>query len=560
MTSPCENLKRAWEWKKGDQYPDATTNIAFNRNYFDCGTYYFDGTFNVVKFPPGISLYHGSANLANSLSEFPVGINFYKPYDLGGKSNIEIKPPINSPEFMNVVANSDESIEEIISRSIPITAGWYADPGVARLYSGTSDNPRLGAACEGRCINAYKTTKETVFFLLDDDYNIAKLFSSDTRTVPEEKKDQLMKMFDIKNRTPIKTGNANPFQRLRYDKQRVSKRAWDLPFASWICDVLVKHLPYAGYAATVQFSKAHGGTFHLEFMFCDAFKYMERDLTNILDWQHRPNKYPEGAVKIFMEQLSLYQCVNVNFHAGNLLEHSIWTLLFAEKIMKDRMLKPPFEDDKLFRTIAFAAFIHDIGKMSPDHARKNTERDKFIYFAVKTHPDIGYDYIVGAKKLPVFDEKLRVTGKLDIDNLFRAFGIDLENKEAVAAAVKLHWDFGAVLKNFNADSRADKLEYYSDIYMKKVGRVFNKGGRDLMRAFFYMLLVISIADINGAQPYGEGRLSTQAGSIELNKSSEFFPFLTNMPKQYRGGNIVQVSGINTAGAQLAGHILGRIYS
>lgn len=552
---PCQNLPN-WDWKKGDPFPDNTTMIEFNRNYFDCGIYYFDGTFNVVKFSKGMTLYHGSGVLANAVVTFPVGINFYKPYDMAGGGNIPINPPNNSPEFLAMAATGDESIEEIVAQSIPITAGWYADPSVARLYSGQTTDQRLRSVCGERCVNAYKLKKDLVFYLLDDDYNIAKLFASDPGVVPEEKKRELAQMFSITNRTPQRTSSANPFTRIRYQKDRISNRAWDLPFAEWACRVVVTRQGYAGYAATVQYTQAHGGRFHLEFIFCNAFKYLSRDFDNILDWQHNPRNYSD-TVRLFMEQLSLYQSVNVNFHAGDLLQHSIWTLLFAEKIIETRIIPPPVDDENFRRLTAFVAFIHDIGKMTPEMTTANEKRKKFIYFSIKPHPEIGAEYILGQKPLNIYNSDLQPIGALNIDDLFRAFGIDdMSNKEAVANVIKFHWDFGEMLRNFNADKT--KADYYTDLYIQKILSVYDPGDSLKRKAFFYILLVVSIADIKASQPYGVDRLTNTTGNIQLNKSSHFYPFVTNMPKQYRGGNVAEVSGINSTGVDLAKMILNKL--
>ena len=55
------------------------------------------------------------------------------------------------------------------------------------------------------------------------------------------------------------------------------------------------------------------------------------------------------------------------------------------------------------------------------------------------------------------------------------------------------------------------------------------------------------------------RLKT-AGSttIELNKSSEHFPMVTNMPRKYRGGNVRAISDLDGTGVQLANYILGTL--
>ena len=165
MVNTCQNLQD-WDWKSGTEYIDNTTSVPFKRNYFDCGLYYFDGVFNVVKFPKGMTIYHGSGILANEVVEFPIGINFYKTYDMSSPNNIKINPAPNSPQFLSVAVNSDENIEELISNSINITASWYADPSVARLYSTTGNDARINTICKDKCIFSLYRKKRYSFILI----------------------------------------------------------------------------------------------------------------------------------------------------------------------------------------------------------------------------------------------------------------------------------------------------------------------------------------------------------------------------------------------------------
>ena len=184
--SPCNKLKN-WNWKEGQVFKDDSIKFGyydingnviigneFQRNYFDCGMYYFDGVFNVVKFSKGMTLYHGSGLLANNVVLFPVGKEYYDAYDLTGRKK---SPYINTQNLLTVAVSSDESIEEIISQNIPITAGWYADIGTAKIYS-QSVNPVVNKAqniannCKDNCVFAYRLKEDIIMFLLDDDYKI----------------------------------------------------------------------------------------------------------------------------------------------------------------------------------------------------------------------------------------------------------------------------------------------------------------------------------------------------------------------------------------------------
>ena len=49
--TPCGQLDKKWNWKSGAAYTDTKMpDHPITRNYFDCGIYFFDGTFNSDDF------------------------------------------------------------------------------------------------------------------------------------------------------------------------------------------------------------------------------------------------------------------------------------------------------------------------------------------------------------------------------------------------------------------------------------------------------------------------------------------------------------------------------
>jgi hypothetical protein len=537
MTDACEKIND-WNWKIGELYSDVTTGKNLDRNYFDCGMYYFDGLFNVVKFPRGMTLYHGSGALANALVEFPVGKHYYTPGQ-------------RIPQLLSVVANSKESIEHEVAKYAPITAGWYADPRTAKLYS-VSDDINIKNNCGKNCINVYKLNKDIVLFLLDDDYNITKLLKSNEQIVPTEQKNNLMKMFSLTTTDADRTNMDNPFQRLRFNnKNRKSSRDYDLKFAEWMCSNVVTPFKYSGYAATTQSSSFHGGKFHLEFVFCNAFKYLSRDFSNELDWQHNPNVISNSPITEYVSQLKLYESTNINFHSGNLLEHSVWSLLFAEDLI-DRNLKVStyFTQEqariKILKIITcFAAFIHDVGKMSPENCSKNKHRRKFIYFDIENHTDIGYNYIM-ADKVPFYNEHLHLKkgNPFSIKEMFKYVysknGETLKDEQydiikiIFALVSKYHRIFGFYYLKSKSENKDNIAEFVSKVSSEVIGYRWNK---DYYKMYMYVLIVVSLSDNLSVQPYGVDRLKNFTNLAELNKSSAIIPEIVNLPKKYPGGEV-----------------------
>jgi len=344
-----------WDWKKGSQISINLGGASIPMNYFSCGTYYFDGEYQVVKFPKGMQLYHGSGALANANVEFPAGIDFYKPHQMG------TPPHINTNKLIQDVINQpSQSVAFETTKFFNIPPGWFGTPETAKTYS--LQNPKFTKTCGDKCVNVYEFKEDCVFLLLDNNFNIWRLLNDPN--VPEENKKRLKFMFDLEN-TNVDYSD-NEFGNISIErKKRRSYRDVDLPFTDWLCNYMPKG--YAGYAANTPVEKKQQ-YFHLEFMFCNPLKWLKRNLKNPLDWQHFKTQVDQGVppqISTFLEQMSYYKSTNINFHAGNLLEHSIWCLLFAEQLVLNTP-KYGIPDISIQKKIAAIAFIHDIGKMAPN--------------------------------------------------------------------------------------------------------------------------------------------------------------------------------------------------
>lgn len=534
------------------------------RNYFDCATYFFDGVFNVAKFPKGSIIYHGSSFLANSNVSYPVGKEFYMPLH-DNKYHIPLE----------IAGNSKDTVETLMSENANVYPSWYSNYETSKMYSSDKWNRQdplrnhLADICGDKCIFAYKLKKDIVMFLLDDDYNIAKLFA--TESVPEDIKDTLQKMFNIQDRIPFRENNDNPFQRVRYGKDRNSIREYDTKFIKWACPNLVKKIGYAGICAMVQKSMFHGGNFHMEFIFCNPFKYLVRDLSNEYDWQYRNDDIIPENLRNLLYGFKLYKSINVNFHAGNLYEHSIWTLLWCEQIYFENRLQLPNEVLKLIdpKILGLSALLHDIGKMTfNDEILYNNYLFDYVYFSVKEHPSIGELNIL-TDSIPQFrieydndgfKNSVTVIGKGGIDNVLLELGLDVRYKYILAFVSELHWHFGDfVLRRYN---QGYDIETLSKEYISKMLDVFDKkyivSGFDFLTLVAYLVMV-SLADIYAAQPYGIGRLAYLKSSIDLNKKSKIYPFIHNVPKSYPGKDVINDFKLDNNGLYAAHMCIMSLY-
>jgi hypothetical protein len=501
-----------WDWKKGDQ---TTINLGggahIPMNYFSCGTYYFDGEYQVVKFPKGMQLYHGSGALANANVEYPAGIDFYKPHRMGAPSNV------NKNTLMKDVVNQpNQSVAFETTKFFKVSPGWFGTPNTARTYS--LQNPKFAKICGDKCISVYELKEDCVFFLLDNNFNIWRLLSDPS--VPEKNKEQLRFMFDLKTLEAGYSDTEVGKISIKRKKRR-SYRDVDLPFTDWLCTYISKD--YAGYAANTPVEKKQL-YFHLEFMFCNPLKWLKRNLANPLDWQHSNLKDAPVEISLLLDQMALYKSTNVDFHAGNLLEHSIWSLLFAEQLVLNTP-KYGIPDLDIQKKIAATAFIHDIGKMAPNNDHVTKRRHECVYFSIPDHPGIGGDYIRGTRPLPILDENMRQIGSFKIYDLLGELGFRQEDLPVLAKIIDLHWELGNYIERWQGYDDLNTVDAYVD----------HVGSHEPF-AFFYALVVVSVADVLASQPYGINNLTA-----ELNHHSRFFPFISNVPKKYRGGDLADVT-------------------
>jgi len=522
-----------WDWKSGKKHVESLNGMNIPFNYFTCGTYFFDGAFRVVKFEEGVYLFHGSSNLSKSGDEFPIGMASYKPYDATDKNAV----PVADNVRVEVMKSTDD-VSYLMTRALvnrkrhqrdrlglqqrpgsnddlPYTQSWFADPSVAKLYSAKGGGDHY--------IAAYSTRVPTTFFILDDSYNLWKLLNDET--VPESTRADIKRMFSLAPNGTVDVSTYGWDTIHIMHKKRRSEYRHDKAFAQWFAD-LARREGYAGYAANVQIdSDSKLPIFHLEFMIVDAPRYLKRRVDNPLDWFYIKRDRSVDIVERFLEQIKLYKTSNVDFHAGDLYEHSVWSVLYAEKLM--RLLGPELNKQEGYkRFVATAAFLHDIGKMCPEKSEASRP-DGFVYYSIPTHPKIGGDYIRGERDLPVVDPKtMKITGIFDVKALLDALGVSDGAVEWLARIVDLHWLLGTYVSE-GKTGPSDRDAYIDQLSFREAD-----GSRLNPYIYYYAVITVSRADVMASQSFG-GRM----------KQSQYLPFLSNVPKRYRGGNVAVKSEI-----------------
>lgn len=256
---------------------------------------------------------------------------------------------------------------------------------------------------------------------------------------------------------------------------------------------------------------------------------MERLLNDPRDWQYFDLSQASDIVQKFFVQMSYYKTVNVQFHSGNLLEHSVWSLLYAESLLQSSLLTTP-----QIKKVLSLALLHDIGKMEPYSCKRT--KNSMVYFSQPTHPRVGKEYVMGTRPLPILDKDMNIVGQFPVAGLLAAFGWEPESFETVGMVIDHHWDLGEYLRKWNGsiEEVEDYLREISDGQMREY-------------LYYYATIIVSIADVMATQPYrgmfaggfDPAALSCRGGVGDRspNIRSKYFPYISNLPKQYSGTNL-----------------------
>ena len=524
-----------WDWKNGT----ILKKDGLDYDYFYCGEYYFDGEYQVVKFPKGMVLYHGSGLLANEAVAYPLGIPYYKPQEFGREKNEEVT--------LAIAKDSKYNLEQLLSEYARIDAGWFTDPKNARIYTKIDTIP----GCEGFCLQAYKLTQDCIFLLLDNEYNLQKLLTHPK--MDKNTSDGLREMFTIANdyKQSLNRSN-NPGNIINLgDLTRVSIYSNDKIVANWLCDYVI-YENYSGYCAPTQINKKKAEkSFHLEFVFCNPLLYLERDLENAEDMFYDAEEYPPNIKSLF-NQMKKYETTNTNFHSGNIFQHSIWSLLFAEHLSGRTT---PKVDDRLKRLIMGSALIHDIGKMNPEKCVLNVTRNKYMYDVIESHPEIGASYFDTG--IPILNDNLKDTGeKLWPQDILKDIISDITPAEIETAknVVLYHWHFGSKI----LDKFANRGEIYKNAITEYIKLFDDIATRKIS---IFATIIVSIADIEATQPYTLRKLENlTTDEIKSLIKSQLLPYIVSKPKIFRGTDLAHQIKASDSGIKVLNDIMELVNS
>ncbi|MBP06064.1 MAG: hypothetical protein CL728_04870 [Chloroflexi bacterium] len=504
-----------------------------NRAMFNYGKFSFDKKFNIVEFPKGTELYHGSANLAIHNYEFPMP-EVYAP-----RTNyFEAK---NKSLLKNNNLSPEQKYERLWSL-LKIPPMYFGDIKVAKQYSqkcGTIGNAQ-NFLCEGNCIHAYISNNLLKLVDLSDPFNVMVIIKHSGLTASEikiirqhfglsvqelkEKKWSHRPMFrNVSNK--IYRGH-NPFMRidapLEAKSTRVGLRCLKYNDTPKILSKIMKNNGYDGYilpGLNVFDSKGNVIDSRIaETILVNGKKSLSRNLEDPHDWQHQSTtNIKSHVIRNLMELLKKYKSFNIYTHAGDLYQHSIWTALHLEHwtLSKNNYISGISKDN--YKFLVLLGFIHDIGKIQ--------NNNKFHYYNIEKHPHYGSEMI----------------NKGDFKDLFDALNFKHIDYARVAALVcELHWDFGNIVKN-NGKGQTQYIKNFKKEYAKRSIKKFSE------EEVLLMLLAVSAADVKALQPFVAADTFKETFK---NYTSKYFSFMHNVPQIWPGRDIFKQGRFSTTGLKI----------
>lgn len=204
----------------------------------------------------------------------------------------------------------------------------------------------------------------------------------------------------------------------------------------------------------------------------------------------------------FIIDMKLYITTNINVHVGNLYEHSVWSVLYAEDITDSSVTST-----KLKRFISVAAFLHDVGKMT----------ERYVYYSIPDHPRIGRDYVRGSKLLPHSGINVRT-------QIVPYLGLNDDFIPYLEFVVDNHKLLGDVATAYVQSSSSSSIEEYATTFVAELVRRSSVAvTKDLIRSLCIVSIADAMATMNAFGKDGDRSSSTQ------------LPFLVNCPQVHRGG-------------------------
>lgn len=217
-----------------------------------------------------------------------------------------------------------------------------------------------------------------------------------------------------------------------------------------------------------------------------------------------------NITKQLLDDFKHYITNNIDWHSGDLYQHSIWVSNVVAKWWKDNRHWVKDIDPKDKNLSILAGLIHDIGKggtlapganafgYPPLTTISDGSTKYYPYYDIRLHPKTGFDYLTKKSyKLAPDGTKL-----FDYDSFFDKFNISDEDRKLLAIIVGIHWDFGGIVfkKKDTIPNDEDRYKIYlNNLRCLAINANYNNGNID--ERLIRIALLVSAADVLGTFPF-----------------------------------------------------------
>lgn len=183
------------------------------------------------------------------------------------------------------------------------------------------------------------------------------------------------------------------------------------------------------------------------------------------------------------EHLKKYKTTNIEWHAGDLFEHTVWVTQIVENWFYKKKIWIEGLEDEDRRIAMLCGFLHDIGKAGDLI---------FTYKEKPSHPQDGFEYFLNKKPF-LIDE----SHAFDFDDWCSYNHISDEERKFIAIIIAIHWDFGLVIKRVrDGENEALVFDHYIE-RLEEFAIQANYNNGKVTKKLLLLSILINAADVKG---------------------------------------------------------------
>lgn len=226
-----------------------------------------------------------------------------------------------------------------------------------------------------------------------------------------------------------------------------------------------------------------------------------------------------SSVSALLHDLRLYKTTNVDFHAGDVYQHSVWSAMYVNWMFKTKHPNTEGVDEIWKNVLVVAGLLHDIGKGGDGN---------LVFFDKPNHPEIG-GYYFDRGYYTTVDKK-----RIDLHQVLTEFNLEKYYK-IIAFLVTWHWMIGGVLAK--AEPSKEAWQIYGEFNKACLSSGYSYEHAECL---FELLYIVWTSDLMAAQRFPH-------------PVNDFLLNLENPPATHKGANIYGKLKIGTFRKEVISH-------